>query len=286
MRDRTAAEHELQNRPSGDSPRDDGDASHDAFGNASLHASAGGADSSADQRTTESSDGEPPTTADPMIVLDDVTKKHVRGETDIWALRGVSGGMPGGSFTFIVGPSGSGKSTLLYLIGALEQPTSGEVTVNNRRLSSLSRRERDFYRRREVGFVFQNFNLLSNLNAVDNVLVPFLPEGITSELKQRAVEILREVGLGERLTHRPNQLSGGEQQRVAIARALFKQPKLVLADEPTGELDTETGAEVFGYLRRLHSEHGTTVVVVTHDHRYLTAGDVIWRLRDGRLVEG
>lgn len=217
------------------------------------------------------------------IQLNEVAKSHARGETAVWALRGVSGEIADGSFTFIVGPSGSGKSTLLYLLGALEEPTSGDVSVGGRTLSSFTRAERDRYRRSDVGFVFQNFNLLSNLTAVDNVLVPFLPQGITADRRRRAEELLRGVGMGDRLTHRPNQLSGGEQQRVAIARALLKEPKIILADEPTGELDSETGAEVFGYLRRLHEEHRTTVVVVTHDHRYLKETDVVWRLRDGRL---
>jgi putative ABC transport system ATP-binding protein len=218
-----------------------------------------------------------------MIHLHNVTKSHSRGQTVVQALRGVSGEIAAGSFTFVVGPSGSGKSTLLYLLGALEEPTSGEVRVDGRMLGALSRQERDEYRRTQVGFVFQNFNLLSNLNAVDNVLVPFLPGGINVTLRARAVEILQRVGLGERLTHRPNQLSGGEQQRVAIARALLKQPRLILADEPTGELDSETGSEVFGYLRALHAEQGATVVVVTHDQRYLTDADTVWKLRDGRL---
>ena len=219
-----------------------------------------------------------------MIDIQDLTKIHHRGETQVHALRGVSCRIPSGSFTFIVGPSGSGKSTLLYLIGALDEPTSGEISVEGRRLSTLSNPERDEYRRTQVGFVFQSFNLLSNLTAVENVLVPFLPRGVPPDLRRQAVELLRRVGLGERLEHRPNQLSGGEQQRVAIARALLKQPRLVLADEPTGELDSQSGAEVFGYLRRLHRERQTTVVVVTHDQRYIEPDDRVIRLRDGRIA--
>ncbi|MEX0717577.1 MAG: ABC transporter ATP-binding protein [Planctomycetaceae bacterium] len=220
-----------------------------------------------------------------MIDLRDVTKIHRRGETEVPALRGVSCTVPQGSFTFVLGPSGSGKSTLLYLVGALEEPSSGEVAVEGKTLARMSARERDSFRRDRVGFVFQSFNLLANLDAVDNVLVPFLPRGVTPEMRRRARELLAQVGLGERLEHKPSQLSGGEQQRVAIARAIFKNPAIVLADEPTGELDTQTGAEVFGYLRRLHAEHGTTVIVVTHDQRYLTPDDRILRLQDGRLVE-
>lgn len=221
-----------------------------------------------------------------MIEITNVTKIHRRGDTEVHALRGVSCEIPAGSFTFMVGPSGSGKSTLLYLVGALEEPTAGEITVEGRSLARLTAAQRDEYRRQKVGFVFQNFNLLSNLTAVDNVLIPFMPLGIVPEMRQRAVELLKRVGLEGRLGHRPNQLSGGEQQRVAIARALLKEPMLVLADEPTGELDSRTGAEVFSYLRRLHAEHNTTVVVVTHDERYITPRDRILQLRDGRIVNG
>ena len=205
-----------------------------------------------------------------MISLHEVTKIHRRGETDVHALRGVTGQIRDGSFTFLLGPSGSGKSTLLHLIGALDEPTSGEIVVSDRKLSELSNRERDEYRRSDVGFIFQNFNLLRNLDAVENVLVPFLPTGVAPELRERAVELLGRVGLADRLTHRPNHLSGGEQQRVAIARALLKRPKLILADEPTGELDTATGAEIYRYLRELHTEEKTTIVVVTHDHMNIT----------------
>jgi putative ABC transport system ATP-binding protein len=220
-----------------------------------------------------------------VIHLQNVTRIHRRGETDVPALRGVSGEIPAGTFTFVLGPSGSGKSTLLYLIGALDAPTSGDILVHGRSLAGLSNRERDDYRRDQVGFVFQSFNLLSNLTAVDNVLVPFLPRGVTAEQRRRAVELLEQVGLGSRLDHRPHQLSGGEQQRVAIARAILKQPMLVLADEPTGELDTSNGAEVFGLLRRLHHERHTTVVVVSHDERYIEPTDHLLRLRDGRIAE-
>ena len=220
----------------------------------------------------------------PVIRLDNVTKVHWLGKTEVRALRGVSVEIGRGSFTFVIGPSGSGKSTLLYLIGALDEPTCGKIIVNGRRLSELTARQRDEYRRRDVGFVFQCFNLLSNLTAVENVLVPFMPVGIEPELHRRAVELLDRVGLSDRLDHRPNQLSGGEQQRVAIARALLKRPALVLADEPTGELDSESGAEVFGYLRELHAENQTTVVVVSHDERYIAENDRVLKLEDGRLI--
>ncbi|HUE14068.1 MAG TPA: ABC transporter ATP-binding protein [Planctomycetaceae bacterium] len=222
----------------------------------------------------------------PMIKLCEVTKSHRHGPNEVRALRGISGEIDAGTFTFIVGPSGSGKSTLLYLMGSLDEPTSGEIVVDGRPLSKLSTAQRDKYRRDDVGFIFQSFNLLSNLNAVENALVPYLPAGISGELRRRAVDLLTQVGLGSRLDHRPSELSGGEQQRVAIVRAVLKRPKLVLADEPTGELDSATGAEVFGHLRRLHEEQQTTVLVVTHDQRYITPRDNVLRLQDGTLVNG
>jgi putative ABC transport system ATP-binding protein len=221
-----------------------------------------------------------------MIKLCEVTKSHRHGPNEVRALRGISGEIDAGTFTFIVGPSGSGKSTLLYLMGSLDEPTSGEIVVDGRPLSKFSTAQRDKYRRDDVGFIFQNFNLLSNLNAVENALVPYLPAGISRDLRRQAVDLLTQVGLGSRLDHRPNELSGGEQQRVAIVRAVLKRPKLVLADEPTGELDSATGAEVFGHLRRLHEEQQTTVLVVTHDQRYITPGDNVLRLQDGTLVNG
>jgi putative ABC transport system ATP-binding protein len=219
-----------------------------------------------------------------MIDIQNVTKTYRRGMAEVRALRGLSCQIPAGAMSFIVGPSGSGKSSLLYLLGALDQPTSGELNCLGYRLSQLSRRERDRYRRDQVGFVFQNFNLLANLNAVENVLVPFLPQGVSDTRYAQARELLARVGLGERVDHRPSQLSGGEQQRVAIARALLKRPKLVLADEPTGELDSESGAEVYRYLRELRDEHGSTVVIVTHDRTHIRASDHVLTLRDGRLT--
>lgn len=220
-----------------------------------------------------------------MIRVEDVTRTHYQGETEVRALRGVTCQFPTGSLTFILGPSGSGKSTLLYLMGALDAPTSGEIQVDDRPLSRFTVRERDEYRRKTVGFVFQSFNLLSNLDALDNVLVPFMPLGVTPADRTRAAEVLERVGLGHRMHHRPHQLSGGEQQRIAIARALLKNPALVLADEPTGELDSNTGAEVFRYLRAVHEQQQTTVVIVTHDHRYIHENDRLLQMRDGRIVD-
>ena len=214
----------------------------------------------------------------------DLEKHYQMGPETVKALRGVSIDFPEGDFVAIMGSSGSGKSSLLYLLGGLDAPDAGSISVFGRPLGELSSRERDEFRRREVGFVFQNFNLLGNLSALDNVLVPFLPTGISANLRETASALLERVGLGDRVHHRPHQLSGGEQQRVAIARALLKRPKLVLGDEPTGELDSESGAEVYRYLRSLREEHGSTVVVVTHDRSHIRPGDRVLTIRDGRLA--
>lgn len=219
-----------------------------------------------------------------MIDVENVTKCHHRGTLEVPALRGVTCQIEEGSFTFILGPSGSGKSTLLYLLGSLDEPTSGTIRIGGRSLAEMTSKERDAFRRDEVGFIFQSFNLLSNLSAVDNALVPFLPRGVAPQRRREAVELLGRLGLGDRLDHRPNQLSGGEQQRVAIARALLKKPRLVLADEPTGELDTENGIAIMRDLRTLCHENHSTVVVVTHEQEHCQPGDARIRIRDGRIV--
>ena len=221
-----------------------------------------------------------------MIDIQNVTKTYYRGSTEVRALRGLTCQIPGARLTFMVGPSGSGKSSLLYLLGGLDQPTSGDIVIRGRSVNRLPPRERDRFRRDEVGFIFQNFNLLANLTAVENVLVPYLPQGVSPSLRRSAEDLLGRVGLAGRLEHRPSQLSGGEQQRVAIARALLKKPVLVLADEPTGELDSESGAEVYRHLRALRDEQGTTVVIVTHDRSHILPSDNVISLRDGQLAAG
>jgi putative ABC transport system ATP-binding protein len=213
-----------------------------------------------------------------------VYKSYRSGSRWVQALRGLSCRIEQGRFAFIVGPSGSGKSSLLYLLGAIDRPTSGEIFVDGQDLVKMSQSAQNTYRRDRVGFIFQSFNLISNLTALENVLVPFLPKGMTPALRQRAVELLSEVGLEDRLDHRPYQLSGGEQQRVAIARALVKQPILLLADEPTGELDSKTGDEIYTILRRLQETSGTTVLVVTHDRRFITPDDLVLEIQDGELA--
>ncbi len=221
-----------------------------------------------------------------MIQVVNLHKSYRSGSRTVEALRGVNCRIDAGRCAFIVGPSGSGKSTLLYMIGALDRPTSGQIIVDGQDLGGMSESAQNAYRRDQVGFIFQSFNLISNLTALGNVLVPFMPRGVTAELKQRGIDLLTEVGLGDRLDHRPYQLSGGEQQRVAIARALVKQPILVLADEPTGELDSKAGDEIYTILRRLQESSGTTLVVVTHDRRFITPEDVILEIQDGQLANG
>ncbi len=218
------------------------------------------------------------------IRLQEVTKVYRHGAVEVRAVDGVSADIEAFQFTVVTGPSGSGKSTLLHLIGALDRPTSGRIIVAGRPLDTLTARAQDAYRREAVGFIFQDFNLLSNLTAVENVLVPFLPVGISTERRRRAEQLLGELGLGNRLTHKPRELSGGEQQRVAIARALLKDPDVILADEPTGELDSVTGRQVFQLLRRLCADRRTTVLVITHDQTLLEPTDRILQMRDGRLV--
>src|SRR5271165_798569 len=221
-----------------------------------------------------------------MIDVKDVYKSYRSGTRLVEALRCVSCRIDRGRFAFIVGPSGSGKSTLLYLIGAIDRPNSGEIIVDGHDLGTMSETSQNLYRRDQIGFIFQSFNLISNLTALENVLVPFMPRGVTPEQRQRAVDLLTEVGLGERMDHRPYQLSGGEQQRVAIARALVKQPILVLADEPTGELDSKAGDEIYTILRRLQESFQTTLVVVTHDRRFISPDDLVLEIQDGQLADG
>src|SRR3954453_7126159 len=221
-----------------------------------------------------------------MIEVVNVWKTYRSGTRWVDALRGIHCRIERGRFAFIVGPSGSGKSTLLYMLGAIDRPTKGEILVDGRDLVTMSEPMQNVYRREQVGFIFQSFNLISNLSALENVLVPFLPRGVTADQKRRAAELLSQVGLGDRLDHRPYQLSGGEQQRVAIARALVKQPLLVLADEPTGELDSRTGDEIYKILRSMQQTFRTTLVVVTHDRRFITPDDLVLEIQDGQVANG
>jgi len=215
-----------------------------------------------------------------------IKKSYRMGEVTVAALKGISLRIAQGDFVAILGPSGSGKSTMLHVLGGLDKPEAGEVLIENISLYKLDDNKLTDMRLQKIGFVFQFFNLLPRLTALRNVELPLtlanLPE---RESKEKAREMLELVGLGDRLTHRPTELSGGEQQRVAIARALINDPKIVLADEPTGNLDTTTGGEIVGLMKHLNKEKGQTFVVVTHDIGVAENADRIVFLKDG-LVQG
>jgi putative ABC transport system ATP-binding protein len=213
-----------------------------------------------------------------------LTRRYEMGGGFVDALQGVDLTIARGEFVALVGPSGSGKSTVLNLIGGLDQPTSGQIWINGTELSSSDEETLTQHRRRHVGFVFQTFNLLPRLTAEENVALPLMFSGVSErERRERARALLERVGLGLRLSHRPTQLSGGEQQRVAIARALVGRPALLLADEPTGNLDTATGAEIMQLLRALNREQGLTLLAVTHDPEVASFADRIVKLRDGEV---
>jgi putative ABC transport system ATP-binding protein len=220
-----------------------------------------------------------------LIELRDLHKIYAVGTEPVRALRGVSLTIDAGEFVALVGPSGSGKSTLMHLIGLLDHPTSGTYEFEGRDVGRLSRAGLSRLRNDKIGFVFQGFHLLPRQTAWENVAMPLVYAGVSPwKRRSRAIELLGLVGLADRIDHRPNQLSGGQQQRVAIARALVNRPRLLLADEPTGNLDSATGAEILAEFRRLHRDEGQTVVLVTHDPQVASAADRAVTLRDGRVV--
>ncbi|MCP4935278.1 MAG: ATP-binding cassette domain-containing protein, partial [bacterium] len=220
------------------------------------------------------------------IRLTGLSRQFQRGDNEVHALRGIDLTMEAGEFVALVGPSGSGKSTLLNLLGGLDRPSAGELWLNGTALHTAKEKERTAHRRDRVGFIFQSFNLLPKLTALENVAIPLMLSGIAPAIRdQRATEILRQVGLGHRLDHYPTELSGGEQQRVAIARALIHKPALILADEPTGNLDSVTGEEVMSLLKNLNRDQGITLIVVTHDEEVAAYADRIVKLRDGKIAE-
>jgi putative ABC transport system ATP-binding protein len=220
-----------------------------------------------------------------MIKLVSVSKTYKQGTREVNALRNISFSIQKGEFLSIMGPSGSGKSTLLNLIGGLDQPTAGEIFIDGNPLHGISDDELTLIRRKKVGFIFQFFNLLPILTALENVGLPLLIDGIPfSRIKEKAIHLLEEVGMGERIEHRPEQLSGGEMQRVAISRALITDPAVLLADEPTGNLDSHTSEEIFMLLKRLN-EKGQTIVMVTHNPRAAEYGSRLITLKDGALAE-
>ncbi|WP_257299361.1 ABC transporter ATP-binding protein [Haloarchaeobius sp. FL176] len=216
------------------------------------------------------------------VSLEAVTKTYMVGEP-VHALDGVDLEIPRGSYVAVMGPSGSGKSTLMNVIGCLDTPTEGMVYLDGQEVTAMSDRERTRIRGEEVGFVFQTFNLMPRLTAVENVALPLVFRGISvDERRERAAELLERVGLGDRLDHVPNMLSGGQRQRVAIARALVSDPALILADEPTGNLDTETGENIMTLFEELHAE-GNTVVMVTHERPIAEHAERVVHLLDGEI---
>lgn len=217
----------------------------------------------------------------PIIQITDLTRFYQMGETEVKALNGVTFDILENEYIAIMGPSGSGKSTLMNMIGCLDTPTSGEYILNNNRVSQMDDAELAEVRNREIGFVFQTFNLLPRTTCLANVELPLIYAGVkASERKERATEVLNKVGLGDRLDHKPNELSGGQRQRVAIARALVNSPSILLADEPTGNLDTKTGEEIMLLFEELYKA-GNTIIVVTHENEIAEYSRRIVRLRDG-----
>jgi putative ABC transport system ATP-binding protein len=220
-----------------------------------------------------------------VIETIDLVKEYTQGGQILRVLNNVNLKIEKGEFMAIMGPSGSGKSTLLNMIGALDRPTSGKVLINGTDLSTLNDDQLADLRNKEIGFIFQQFNLIQRMDALHNVELPLSISGVPSKKREeRAKKLLESIGLGGRIEHRPNQLSGGEQQRVAIARALANNPPLFLCDELTGNLDTKTGQEIMVLLRRLNQEEGKTFVLITHDPNVAQATDRLLQIRDGVLA--
>jgi len=218
-----------------------------------------------------------------MIELENITKAYWRGKVEVPALRGVTLSIAKGEWVAIVGASGSGKSTLLNIIGCLDKPTSGKYAFEGRDISQLNDNQLAEMRNSKFGFVFQDFNLLSRATALANVELPLIYSGGIRNRKKRATEALERVGLRERIDHKPTELSGGEQQRVAIARALINSPSLILADEPTGELDTHSSAEIMSIFQQLHQE-GITIILITHEADIADQAQRIIHIQDGRII--
>lgn len=221
---------------------------------------------------------------EPLITLTDIGRKYVIGAETIHALKSVSLTIDKGEFVALMGPSGSGKSTLMNILGCLDTPTKGSYILNGNRVSEMSDSELAEIRNKEIGFVFQTFNLLPRSSSLENVALPLVYAGIgRDEREQRAQDTLESVGLGNRVHHKPNELSGGQRQRVAVARALVNNPSIILADEPTGNLDTKTSVEIMGLLEEIHSK-GNTIILVTHEEDIAQHAHRIVRMRDG-LIE-
>jgi len=220
---------------------------------------------------------------DRVIEVHDITKIYQMGEVEVRALRGVSFHIDRGEVVAIMGPSGSGKSTLMNMLGCLDRPTAGEYYLDGELVSSLTDDQLAVIRNKKVGFVFQSFNLLSRISALANVELPLRYAGVTGNRRDLARDALEAVGLGDRVTHRPTELSGGQQQRVAVARAIINNPSIIMADEPTGNLDSKVGQEIMDLLLLLNKERGTTLIIVTHDPTIAAQTGRVIRLLDGSL---
>ena len=220
-----------------------------------------------------------------VIETHDIRKTYKMGEVEVHALRGVSFTIDRGEVVSIMGPSGSGKSTLMNTLGCLDRPTGGEYILDGETVASLNDDQLADIRNRKVGFVFQSFNLLSRQTAITNVELPLRYSGNPEGRRERSMEALKAVGLGDRMTHRPYELSGGQQQRVAIARAIVNNPAIIMADEPTGNLDSKVGQEIMNLLLGLNKDIGTTLIIITHDRRIAEQTQRVIRLKDG-LLEG
>ena len=230
---------------------------------------------------------EPASRREPLIRITGLRKSYVLGDVTVHALRGVDVEIARGTFVTVVGASGSGKSTFMNILGLLDRPTGGQYYLEGEDVSSFDRDRRAVLRNRKIGFVFQNFNLLPRTSALENVELPLLYNGqplSAAERDRKALGLLQAVGLGERAHHTPNQLSGGQQQRVAIARALVNDPEILLADEPTGNLDSRTSVEIMEILQRLNRDKGITIILITHEHDIAEYGHRVITFRDGRVV--
>jgi len=219
-----------------------------------------------------------------LIVLKDVTKRFLSGKTEIDAVAQVTLTIPEGSFWVVAGASGSGKTTLLNLIGGLERPTSGNITVDNRRLDQMNEQALALFRRRHVGYIFQGNNLISSLTALENVEIPLILTQVTNH-RDLAAAALTDVGLSDKQHSFPHLLSIGEQQRIAIARAMVHAPAIVLADEPTANLDSKTGGQILSLLQNLHQNHGRTIIIATHDPQIISKHEAVIHLADGQVVQ-
>ncbi|HIH11846.1 TPA: ABC transporter ATP-binding protein [Candidatus Woesearchaeota archaeon] len=220
----------------------------------------------------------------PLLALRDVWKRYLMGEVALDVLKGISLEIYEGEFVAIVGPSGSGKSTLMNLLGILDVPTKGKVIIDDKDISTLTESDLAELRGKKIGFVFQQFNLIHSLTALENVVLPTIFQGIPEQVRlERAKKLLARVGLEQRIGHRPNELSGGQQQRVAIARSLINNPSIILADEPTGNLDSASGKQIMELLLQLHVEEKKTIILVTHDQSLVSHAQRVIRIKDGMV---